>query len=114
MEIGGFQVQPTLRPEDVVVAGIEPVWLVVLVVVVNEVEMIRKSKFDARCVFVLTFISLFQYYTHLHVHQGDERYCYRRDPQNVPAQICGPQLSLEIHGNTPPEFGIIWVYHREG
>ena len=32
------------------------------------------SKFDARCVFVLTFISLFQYYTHLHVHQGDERY----------------------------------------
>ena len=28
MEIGGFQVQPTLRPEDVVVAGIEPGWLV--------------------------------------------------------------------------------------
>jgi len=77
MEIGGFQVQPTLRPEDVVVAGIEPVWLVVpvvLVVVVNEVEMIRKSKLDARCVFVFTFISLFQYYTHLHLHQGDERY----------------------------------------
>ena len=61
MEIGGFQVQPTLRPEDVVVAGIEPVWLVVLVVVVvvNEVEMIRKSKLDARCVFVFTFISLY-------------------------------------------------------
>ena len=42
--IGGFQVQPTLRPEDVLVAGTLPGWWWLV--------MIRKSKFGGRCVFI--------------------------------------------------------------
>ena len=68
MEIGGFQVQPTLRPEDVVVAGIEPAWLVVLVVVVNEVEMIRKSKFVAILICVqYSYLHSFLYSNTTHI-----------------------------------------------
>ena len=65
------------------------------------------SKFDARCVFVFTFISLFQYYTHLHLHQGDERYWgYITD--ETPIRASTNLWTTTVLGNTRKYSTWVW------